>query len=388
MATWPGIPRATCAIVAPMTRSRLATPVLCALVALCACAPTPTALPPTAAVPTAAPVTPTQALPPTAEPTATPSATATALSPDTWHQVMPGAGLCTDTPVLLGQVYVGTTSNTLCYPNEAAGIWPSGGAGVWTSLTLPEGTYPTGASRFPPGGGLLITTEAGQCVHMGGPAPDCQSTADGFPYGGVRAIATLGTEPVYLFGDSVAYLDLVYSIPDVLGAKDAHATALAVSRETSEDPEIWVGTDGYGILVVRPLSGTTDHYTAAEGLPSDTIRDLNTGGEYCPKACPDLVDVWVATDRGAGHWDGRAWHIYTSGDNLPADDVLAISSATTGSAYAVTAAGPAHFDGSQWFALPHPTDIAPERILDVAAGHAEVWFGTLHAGLLIYTPGP
>ena len=366
-----------------MNRTHLPVLLLCVLLALANCAPTPTALPPTAI-----PATPAPTMPPTAIASPTPMPTATALAPDTWHQVMPGAGLCTDTPALLGQVYVGTTSNTLCYPDDAAGLWPSGGTGAWTALTLPEGTYPTGASRFPPGGGVLITTQSGQCVNMGGPELDCQSTAEGFPHAGIRAIATLGTEPVYLFGDSVAYLDLVYRVPDVLGAEDAHATTLAVSRERGEDPEIWIGTNGYGILVVRPLSGTTDHYTTAEGLPSDTIRDLSTGGEYCPKSCPDLIDVWVATDRGAGHWDGRTWRTYTSGDNLPADDVRAISSAATGSAYAVTGGGPARFDGAQWFALPQPTDIAPERILDVAAGQTEVWFSTLQAGLLVYTPAP
>ena len=343
--------------------------------------------------PTPLPFTPEPtAIPPTPPPSSTPYRTDTPVPAGqmrgTWHQVTMKDGLCTDSPQLVGQCYIGTTdSAAVCYPAAGQFPKPADGTGGWKTEMMPIGTRVVGAGRFPPGGGREIVTDAGVCITTEPEELRCLTPAEGFPYAGVQAMAPLMAAAAYMLDDAIGYdawsTGTTVSIPATLGDAAARPVTIA-GRQMSPDREVWVGTHGYGILVIGTVSHTTWRYGLEDGLPSDTIRDISTGGESCAKICPDLADVWVATGLGVAHWDGATWRTYTVADGLPSDDVYAVSSAQYRTVWAITAAGPAYFDGQAWQAIAPPEGLRAGALRDVAAGRDEVWFSTDWAGLFIY----
>ena len=292
-----------------------------------------------------------------------------------WNRYTTADGFCSDSPVLFGRTLIGTGTTTLCFF----------GKGEWSSIVAPQGTVVTSARSFPPGGGLEVATDVGIC-YRAFQEWRCETQADGFPYKGVREIANINEVPVYMLADSVVFRENIYRIPEIVGAVEAIPTRIAISDgyygEKYLPREIWVGTNGYGIVVIRPDTGAITRYTTQDGLPGDEIRDIST--EHCPRYC-DYRDVWVATDQGIAHWDGSIWKTYRVEDGLPSNDVRGVSSWWRNLVWTATEAGAAYFDGQSWKVYNHENGFPEGDLTGVVWFGDEIMFSTRNSGLLVFT---
>jgi hypothetical protein len=292
-----------------------------------------------------------------------------------WHRYSTADGFCTDSPLFIGDSFIGTGTTTIC----------SFADGNWGSIVVPQGTRVIAANRFPPGGGWEVATDNGVCYYAF-QEWRCQTQSDGFPYTGIRMIVPLLVDPVYMLNDSVVFNESIYNLPEIVGAADVVPTWIAVSGEISGEgfppPEIWIGTNKYGIVVIQPGTGNITRYTTNDGLPSNVIRDINT--EYCPKYC-DFRDVWVATDKGVAQWNGSNWATYTTENGLPSNDARGVSSRQRNTVWVATAAGAVYFDGSYWQVYTHDNGLPEGDLNGVIWLRREVLFSTRGSGLLVFT---
>jgi ligand-binding sensor domain-containing protein len=174
----------------------------------------------------------------------------------------------------------------------------------------------------------------------------------------------------------------MYRLPDIVGDSQARPTWIAASGGLYGPPlEIWVGTNGYGVVVVQPETGNIKRYTTADGLPSNMIRDVEA--EDCEKGC-DFRDIWIATDAGVGHWDDTRWTAYTVADGLPSNDVRGVAPGGRNVVWAATARGAAYFDGQTWQAFTRANGPPVEDLQGVIGGRDSAWFSTLGQGLVIF----
>jgi ligand-binding sensor domain-containing protein len=296
-----------------------------------------------------------------------------------WGHITVDNGLCTNTPLFIGSDFIGTGTTQICF-------WTGS---EWQTREVPQGSRVRAANRFPPGGGLEIATDAGLCFYPF-QGWKCETLAERFPYAEVLSLVPLGTESVYRLADAVDFRTNIYRIPDIVGAADARTTWIAVSGDSSEGapslpPEIWVGTNGYGLVVINVETGTTTRYTTAEGLPGNNIRDVQA--EHCTKFC-DFRDIWAATDGGIGHWDGAHWEAYTTEDGLPSNDVRGVAPERQNVVWAATARGAAYFDGQAWQAFTQADGLLVEDLQGVLLplNERSIWFNTLGQGLVTFTP--
>lgn len=121
------------------------------------------------------------------------------------------------------------------------------------------------------------------------------------------------------------------------------------------------------------------HYTAADGLPRDSI--------HCILRDPEGF-LWFATGEGIARFDGYGFHVYRVADGLPDRDVRAISSVDDGSFILSTGGGATRFQPDQ----PAPAQRFQDYLLpdnaqsrSVNAGLVTgptVWLGT-DAGLYV-----
>jgi hypothetical protein len=342
----------------------------------------PTSLPPSL-TPSAIP--PSPVLSPTSLPTVVPVFTQPPYSTPTpvpvsqlrgeWSRYTTADGFCTNSPILIDLHFIGTGTTSLCSFHK----------GSWTSKTVPQGTIVTAAHLFPPGGGWIVATDIGICGYAY-LEWRCKTQADGFPYKGIREIANINELSVYMLADSVVFLENVYRIPEIVGAAEAIPTRIAVSSEKFGvgflPREIWVGTNGYGIVVIQPDTGEITRYTTQDGLPRDEIRDIST--EDCPRYC-DYRDVWVATEQGIAHWDGTTWKTYTIENGLPSNDIRGVSSWWRNLVWAATGAGAAYFDGQDWKVYTHENGLPEGDLTGVVWARDEILFSTRNSGLLVFT---
>jgi hypothetical protein len=327
--------------------------------------------------------TPTEAIRPTATPdpaTPTPIPAHSMRTPipasrmqGEWHRITTADGLCTDWPLFIGVWYIGTGTTTVCYSTESVDET------TWLTRTVPLGTRVTAVDKFPPGGGEMYATDAGVCWYDGVDWR-CQTLAEGYPYDNIRRIAGIETEPVLMLTDAIVYNEQVYRIAELVGTGDAHPTWIATSAwnqrlvpgELSFNPEVWVGTNGYGIVLISLEAGTITRYTIADGLPSDVVRDIDVG-----------ADIWVATGNGVGRWDGEHWTAYSTADGLPSNDVRGVA-AYQDTVWAATAGGAAYFDGQSWQAFTHDNGLPEGDLNGVLCRGDEIWFSTRGSGLLVF----
>jgi hypothetical protein len=290
-----------------------------------------------------------------------------------WRRITTADGLCTDWPLFIGAWYIGTGTTTVCYSIEPVDET------TWPTRTVPLGTRVTAVDKFPPGGGEMYATDAGVCWYDGVDWR-CQTLAEGYPYDNIRRIAGIETEPVLMLTDAIVYNEQIYRIAELVGAKDAHPTWIAasawnqrlVSGELSFNPEIWTGTNGYGIVLISPEAGTVTRYTTADGLPGDVVRDIDVG-----------ADIWVATGDGVGRWDGEHWMAYSTADGLPSNDIRGVA-AYRNTVWAATAGGAAYFDGQSWQAFTHENGLPEGDLNGVRINRGEIWFSTRRSGLLVF----
>jgi putative hemolysin len=308
-----------------------------------------------------------------------------------WRRFTTADGLCSDRPLFIGHDFIGTNTTTLCSLPENTDE-PD-----WLTTSVPQGTRVTAAVRFPPSGGLSVAIDEGVCddiswsrPNASGPVWECRTSEQGFPYTDIRGMVSLGVDPVVMLADSVAYNEQVYQIPDLVGATDARPTWIAVSGNYGRYPEIWVSTNGYGIVVIRPETEEIARHTTDNGLPGNDVRDVNAAVEN--DGSNDRY-VSVATNSGVRCWDGVQWRAYTTADGLPSNDVRGISSAggRRDNVWAATADGAAFFDGRSWRAFTRADGLPDGDLNGVTVtmrkdGTPNVWFSTRGSGLLLYIP--
>ncbi len=326
---------------------------------------------------------PTIALNATPQPIQTPYYTVTPIPAGQlhgeWRNITTADGLCTNTPLFIGSNFIGTGTTQMCYLGDNG----------WITVQVPQGTRVTAANRFPPGGGWEVATDNGHCDVPSGEW-ECQSVAAGFPYSNIKAIVPLVSQSVYMLTDSVVFSSTTYRISEIVGDAQARPTWISVSGgffgSDFPTPEIWVGTNGSGVVVIQPATGNIRRYTTADGLPSNTIRDVEAA-ERCPKFC-DFRDIWIATDGGVGHWDGTAWTAYTVANGLPSNDVRGVSPVQRGVVWAATASGAAYFDGQAWRAFTRADGLPFDDLQGVTGGGDSMWFNTLGHGLVTFKIQP
>ncbi len=307
--------------------------------------------------------------------------------PGTWSQLRSADGLCTNSPRLIGASYV-AEGTTICTPSEPVGPAP-GAPTAWSVLTVPVGDKATAAVKFPPGGGLVVSTDDGPCVYnVGGPTAlwDCRGAATGYPYLDIVGLANIATQAVIVLPDVVVHLpDLLitpgslWDIGTIVAAADAMPTRIATIENPSA--EVWVGTNGHGVVVIDPVGGTTSRHLVTTGLPADDVRDLASGSAH-PKFGAGYP-VWAATAGGVGRWDGSTWTVWTTADGLPSNDVRAVAVDDT-TVWVATAGGIASFDGTAWHAYGLADGVPSADVMDVALTSWGVWFATPADGLLVF----
>jgi ligand-binding sensor domain-containing protein len=87
---------------------------------------------------------------------------------------------------------------------------------------------------------------------------------------------------------------------------------------------------------------------ATNGPPGRDVRDLALDGNG---------GVWLASDGGIAHFDGRDWRRFTPRDGLPDLAGTSVVVDDRGAVWAGTAGGLARFDGERWQAVdPRPID--------------------------------
>jgi ligand-binding sensor domain-containing protein len=199
-------------------------------------------------------------------------------------------------------------------------------------------------------------------------------------------IPNIQHETVYISKNNVFFRERSYKIPEIIGAMNTVINAGAVSSEIYGEgflvPEIWVGTEADGIVVIQPDTGKIRRYTTENGLPSNTIRSIST--ENRP-GYRDYRDIWVATDRGLAYWDDFHWTIYTTADGLPSNNILGADSSIRGSVWAATAGGAAYFDGKAWKVYTQENGLPAGKLTGVRWQGDEVLFSTDNAGLIVFS---
>lgn len=142
-----------------------------------------------------------------------------------------------------------------------------------------------------------------------------------------------------------------------------------------------------GAQGISRFDGTTwQTYTSANGLPGPAVAALTLDGNGqpavafqsaasgvsqfnpaqdswqttpCPVSGPPSAAVrmgvqtvdgnlWFATNAGIARYDGRAWHIHTGANGLPADNVQTVALDANGAVWAGTDRGVAFYNGVAW----------------------------------------
>lgn len=288
-------------------------------------------------------------------------------------------GLCTNYPKFISRYFIGTGTNIICTTNNIT-------TKNWTTIAIPQGTKVIAGNVFPPGGGWEFVTDIGICTNTEDQNQwECKSPYQGFPYWKVKVLENIDAMPVFLLGDSIIYENQTFKIQDIIGKDDAQFTALAISDKIIINgellpAEIWAGTNNYGLIVIHPETGRIKLYNTNDGLPSNSIYSI--ASVHCPKMC-DFREIWVATDKGVGHWDGQNWINYTTADGLPSNNVLGVDSIQRNTAWIITSKSAIFFDGSNWQMFPLDGEFSKVELKEVVTLGTEIWFTTNGDGLLI-----
>ncbi len=74
---------------------------------------------------------------------------------------------------------------------------------------------------------------------------------------------------------------------------------------------LWVGSIGGGIGRITP-AGVLTRFTARDGLPSDSVFCL---------ASSSKDDIWICTNQGLARFNGGSFHVFTTADGLPSNQI-------------------------------------------------------------------
>ncbi|MBV9403784.1 MAG: hypothetical protein JO211_00460, partial [Acidobacteriaceae bacterium] len=147
-------------------------------------------------------------------------------------------------------------------------------------------------------------------------------------------------------------------------------------RSLAEDGEsnLWVGSLGEGVTRITPAGGIT-HYTAKDGLPSDTVFCL---------ASDSKNRMWICTNQGLAVWSGSQFRAFTTAQGLPSNQIRSTCEAPDGTRWvAGLDFGLARWRGSHFEAYSDSRIAAKENVTALECGHdGTIWAGTATAGLV------
>ncbi|MCD4654040.1 hypothetical protein K8T06_08895, partial [bacterium] len=146
---------------------------------------------------------------------------------------------------------------------------------------------------------------------------------------------------------------------------------LRVSVDSSDI--IWIGTEE-GISRFDGGSGWTSYHVGNSGLIEDHVQDITFD---------DVGGTWFATLGGVSHLDSSAvWTSYTTADGLPSNSIREICHVGSGVIWVVTDAGAAIFETGAWTAYTQEDGLGDNNVNAVELGYDDyVWFGTNQNGI-------
>ncbi len=127
-----------------------------------------------------------------------------------------------------------------------------------------------------------------------------------------------------------------FYVPKETLAKARHVTSLAMDRQAN----LWIGTKGFGVAMIKDGGTRFTWYQYKNGLPSNDIRGLvrdNNGA------------IWAVTNRGAARFDGKRWKKFTRKQGLPDGDLLAVGLDSSGNVwFSPNISNPFYYDGRRF----------------------------------------
>jgi ligand-binding sensor domain-containing protein len=154
-------------------------------------------------------------------------------------------------------------------------------------------------------------------------------------------------------------------------------TALAESGN-----DMWVGTEGGGLVKIDKTSGGTNFYNNANsGMPDNWVNTI-------------VIDAsgnkWIGTFRGGlAKFDGTNWTVYdTTNSGLPFNHVTFITIDESGNKWIGTSGGLAKFDGINWTVYETTNSGLPDNSVNSIAidANGNKWIGT-NRGLAVFSGG-
>jgi ligand-binding sensor domain-containing protein len=144
------------------------------------------------------------------------------------------------------------------------------------------------------------------------------------------------------------------------------------------------------------LSGGKDGLVRIERESGKVLEQLQADGriEYVTGLALDGVPgggYWVAHGAGVSHFDGTAWHTYTTADGLPDNQVLAVARTRSGEVWVGTPKGVARLAplaGRKWQVFQRADGLASEAVSVIFEDRqGRIWLGDGHTttgGLSVY----
>jgi ligand-binding sensor domain-containing protein len=95
--------------------------------------------------------------------------------------------------------------------------------------------------------------------------------------------------------------------------------------------------------------------------------------------------VWTGTwGGGVSHYDGKAWHSYTTKDGLAGNIVYSVAQDENGGMWFGTNAGLSYFDGKEWQIFTQSDGLLDNNIYAIAPqGKNQVWVGSRSGVVLL-----
>ena len=208
----------------------------------------------------------------------------------------------------------------------------------------------------------------------------------------VRSVTTDRRRGLWLGTDGGAYYFPYFDpggnvVIDAARAGLAANTVLDVSTDSGQIVLLALQDAGLA-QYIQPVFGSTRGSLSAvavgrDGLPSRNVRSAVLASDRPPR-------MWVATDVGLAHFDGRVWDTIDDQDGLPSRDITSVAVAgselwvgTADHGLAASLSGPAGPFTSYGLADGLPS-LVIRQIL--AGGDGSIWVGT-DAGLAVISPG-
>lgn len=154
-------------------------------------------------------------------------------------------------------------------------------------------------------------------------------------------------------------------IDNVEGLPDKDLWSVAIDRQGTW----WLGSNSRGLLRGRP-GGTWQSFGVEQGLPTHLVQVVRPGRDGT---------LWAATDQGLVRLDGETLRVFTRADGLPSNTVRDIYEDRAGRVLVATMGGLAVYLGDDRFSTFVPTaGAAPEGVLSIWEDEkGALWLATL-----------